>query len=78
MIIDVIRYAVRVGPEGKVVKHWRMVTRAADHPARVLQLLQGAFAQTICLIHYTSCPGIPGTPIANKPPIGSVLIHGHR
>ena len=47
MTIDVIRCAVRVGPDGKVVKHWRMVTRAADHPARVLQLLQGAYAQTI-------------------------------
>lgn len=38
--IGVIRSTVWVGPDGKVKKHWRRVTRAADHPAKVLELLQ--------------------------------------
>ena len=38
--IGVIRSTVWVGSDGKVKKHWRRVTRAADHPAKVLELLQ--------------------------------------
>ena len=35
----VIRSTVWVGPDGKVVKHWRRVPKAADHPAKVLEAL---------------------------------------
>ena len=38
----VIRSTVWVGPDGKVRKHWRKVAKAADHPAKVLELLQSA------------------------------------
>jgi len=37
----VIRSTVWVGPTGKVVKHWRRVAKAADHPAKVLEALKG-------------------------------------
>ena len=36
----VIRSTVWIGPDGKVRKHWRRVTRAADHPAKVLEALR--------------------------------------
>lgn len=36
----VIRSTVWVGPDGKVVKHWRKVPKAADHPQKVLEALQ--------------------------------------
>jgi peroxiredoxin Q/BCP len=35
----VIRSTVWIGPDGKVVKHWRRVANAADHPAKVLAAL---------------------------------------
>ncbi len=35
----VIRSTVWIGPDGKVVKHWRRVPKAADHPAKVLEVL---------------------------------------
>ena len=38
----VIRSTVWIGPDGKVKKHWRRVTKAADHPAEVLKALKGA------------------------------------
>lgn len=38
--IGVIRSTVWVGPNGKVKKHWRKVPKAADHPAKVLELLK--------------------------------------
>lgn len=37
----VIRSTVWVGPDGKVVKHWRKVPKAVDHPRKVLEALQG-------------------------------------
>ena len=37
--VGVIRSTVWVGPDGKVRKHWRKVPKAADHPAKVLQVL---------------------------------------
>ena len=37
--IGVIRSTVWVGPNGKVLKHWKKVPKAADHPARVLEAL---------------------------------------
>ena len=40
-VLGVIRSTVWVGPDGKVVKHWRRVPKAADHPAKVLQALRG-------------------------------------
>ena len=38
--IGIIRSTVWIGPNGKVIKHWRKVPKAADHPAKVLQQLQ--------------------------------------
>ena len=38
--IGVIRSTVWVGPDGRVVKHWKKVPKAADHPAKVLEALQ--------------------------------------
>ena len=40
----VIRSTVLVGPNGEVVKHWRRVPKAADHPAKVLEVLTAANA----------------------------------
>ena len=37
--MGVIRSTVLVGPNGKVVKHWRRVAKAADHPRKVLEIL---------------------------------------
>ena len=37
--IGVIRSTVLVGPDGEVVKHWRRVAKAADHPRKVLEAL---------------------------------------
>jgi peroxiredoxin Q/BCP len=39
-VTGVIRSTVWVGPDGKVRKHWKKVTKAADHPAKVLEALQ--------------------------------------
>jgi len=39
--VGVIRSTVWVGPDGKIKKHWKKVTNAADHPAKVLEALQG-------------------------------------
>ena len=38
----VIRSTVWIGPDGKVVKHWKRVPKAADHPAKVLEALSDA------------------------------------
>ena len=35
----VIRSTVWIGPDGRVVKHWKKVPKAADHPAKVLEAL---------------------------------------
>ena len=40
--MGVIRSTVWVGPDGKVLKHWRRVAKAADHPAKVLDALREA------------------------------------
>ena len=37
--IGVIRSTTLVGPDGKVLKHWKKVPKAADHPAKVLEAL---------------------------------------
>ena len=36
----VIRSTVLIGPDGKVIKHWKRVAKAADHPAKVLEFLE--------------------------------------
>ena len=36
----VIRSTVWIGPDGKVVKHWKRVPKAADHPEKVLDALK--------------------------------------
>ena len=38
-MMGVIRSTVWIGKDGKVVKHWRRVPRAADHPEKVLNVL---------------------------------------
>lgn len=38
----VIRSTVWIGPTGRVVRHWRKVPKAADHPQKVLEALQAA------------------------------------
>ena len=38
--IGVIRSTTIIGPDGKVLKHWRKVPKAADHPRKVLEFLQ--------------------------------------
>ena len=38
----VIRSTVWVGPDGNVIKHWRKVANAEDHPAKVLEALNEA------------------------------------
>lgn len=38
--VGVIRSTVWVGPDGKVVKHWKRVPKAADHPRKVLEALR--------------------------------------
>lgn len=38
--VGVIRSTVWVGPGGDVVKHWRKVPKAEDHPEKVLQAMQ--------------------------------------
>ena len=39
--MGVIRSTVWVGPDGNVVKHWRRVPKAADHPQKVLEAIKG-------------------------------------
>ena len=34
--LGVIRSTVRIGPDGRIVRHWRNIAKAGDHPARVL------------------------------------------
>lgn len=38
--MGVIRSTVIVGPDGKVIKHWKKVSSAADHPAKVLEAVK--------------------------------------
>ena len=40
-MMGVIRSTVWIGPDGKVRRHWRRVSRAADHPAKVLEAIAG-------------------------------------
>ena len=36
----VIRSTVLIDENGKVIKHWRRVAKAADHPAKIIELLK--------------------------------------
>jgi peroxiredoxin Q/BCP len=38
--MGVIRSTVLIGTDGKVIKHWKRVAKAADHPAKVLEAMQ--------------------------------------
>lgn len=38
--IGIIRSTVIVGPDGKIVKRWKKVPKAADHPAKILAVLE--------------------------------------
>lgn len=38
--VGVIRSTALIDPKGKVVKHWARVSKAADHPGKVLEALQ--------------------------------------
>jgi len=40
VVMGVIRSTVWIGPDGKVIKHWRKVAKAADHPQKVLEAVQ--------------------------------------
>ena len=42
--VGVIRSTVIVAPDGTVAKRWRRVAKAADHPAKVLEALDGLAA----------------------------------
>jgi len=42
VVKGVIRSSVWIGPDGKIRKHWAKVARAADHPAKVLEVLQAS------------------------------------
>ena len=39
-VMGVIRSTVWIDADGKVKKHWKKVTKTADHPAKVLEALQ--------------------------------------
>lgn len=43
-VTGVIRSTVLVGPDGKVIKHWRRVAKAADHAKKVLEVIRGVVA----------------------------------
>ena len=40
--IGVIRSTVWIGPNGKVIRHWKRVPSAEKHPAKVLEALKSA------------------------------------
>lgn len=42
--VGVIRSTTIVGPDGKVLKHWKRVPKAADHPNKVLKFLESQSA----------------------------------
>ena len=39
-VMGVIRSTVLVGTDGKVVKHWKRVAKAEDHPNKVMEIIQ--------------------------------------
>ena len=43
-LIGIIRSTVWIGPNGKVIKHWKKVPKAADHPEKVLAQMKASFS----------------------------------
>ena len=43
-VIGTIRSTVVIGPDGRVIKHWLPVRKAAEHPAEVLAFLRAGAA----------------------------------
>jgi peroxiredoxin Q/BCP len=43
-VVGVVRSTVWVGPDGRVIKHWRRVPKAAEHPEKVLEALRSRSA----------------------------------
>lgn len=41
----VIRSTVWIGPDGKIIRHWKRVPKAEAHPAKVLEALQSAISR---------------------------------
>jgi len=41
IVIGITRTTTIIGPDGKVSKHWKKVSMAADHPRKVLEFLEG-------------------------------------
>jgi peroxiredoxin Q/BCP len=41
-VTGVIRSTVVIGPDGKVLRHWPSVKKAAEHPAEVLAFVRGS------------------------------------
>lgn len=41
-VVGVIRSTVWIGPDGRVVRHWKRVPRAEDHPRKVLDAIEAA------------------------------------
>jgi peroxiredoxin Q/BCP len=42
----VIRSTVWIGPDGRIVRHWRKVAKAGEHPAKVLEAIKQARAKS--------------------------------
>jgi peroxiredoxin Q/BCP len=40
-VMGITRSTVIVGPDGLVLKHWKKVAKADEHPAKVLEFLEG-------------------------------------
>lgn len=43
--VGVIRSTVWIGPDGRVIKHWKRISKAADHPAIVQQAVAARAAE---------------------------------
>ena len=41
-VMGVIRSTVWIGPDGKIRKHWPKISKAADHPVKVLEALKSS------------------------------------
>ena len=41
LVIGTTRTTTIIGPDGNVSKHWKKVPKAADHPQKVLEFLEG-------------------------------------
>ena len=39
VVMGVICSTVWIGPDGRILRYWKKVAKAADHPAKVLEAL---------------------------------------